>query len=855
MKKKQQQNQANINKKRINMKKHLLFLSMCMALTVQVSAQETKGNATRLLSCDYTYDNKMSNQIEHDTYTYTYDANGLPKVAMRGKTRYEYEFDMNDKGCWTKRTIYMAPEGKTRTMTEQTTRLYDEESRLVEEKIFEPQDPNNASSLVLKTLNNFKYDHGTTGYCSQHISYTAENEVSSIKQKLWFEALQSFKTNEWSQEQQGNRRTEIEVDNATNTFISRVYSKISNTELLDETKTTYITLADNLPVVAKKVDYSYWGDELSTVRGNAYDYTFDATTNMITQKIYSVLLVDGEAVTMTTPRIWTKKSMNMYTHVPWTQANGNRYIYEYDVNTGNIKTTTTYEWQSKNIVKETQNGITQYSYYNDKGIQQGHVLFNGDRSYTVRDNRRESLQDYKDNAIYVTQYNADGTIKKELRLIVNEVDETLYQANIPAKVMIKSGDTWVASGQQSFAYLHESSNTDMYAVTTDTYGRIIDMQEKTISSDGSIISSAHENRYSYTYVNDNNVKCVYYTYDNKYDESSQKAIKFYQVNKNDQGREIIYYSDATFSMPQKKLVYDLATHSLTEYSYEATGWKQDKVKAFSEGHYEGDIEVFSFYTNGTDGTIQPVKKWETSYEDPSLWRRYYEWDSDKAKWVGTYGYTTLGKTTQEFSFIEPDPFIDSYDLYRYGRNEAQTVCTAYSLRKNIQFEWDKDNDCWLTTKEGYEVTNDGLTCTYTCTSDEGEMKSVYERNAAGQLTSYRSTMSMGGSEYVNNQTYTYDTDGHVLKLVKETKRPSLESVITYAYHYGDVTLSAVDDLSADMVAQVQVNGRTFSLNGTQLALYDTAGQLVTKAKDAVTAPAAGLYLLKADGKTLKVMVK
>ena len=521
----------------------------------------------------------------------------------------------------------------------------------------------------------------------------------------------------------------------------------------------------------------------------------------------------------------------------------------------NIKTTTTYEWQSKNIVKETQNGITQYSYYNDKGIQQGHVLFYGDRSYTVRDNRRESLQDYKDNAIYVTQYNADGTIKKELRLIVNEPDETLYQANIPAKVMIKNGDTWVASGQQSFAYLHKSSNTDMYAVTTDTYGRIIDIQEKTISSDGSIISSAHENRYSYTYVNDNNVKCVFYTYDNKYDESSKKAIQFYQVNKNDLGREIIYYSDATFSMPQTKLVYDLETHSLTEYSYEATGWKQDKIKAFSEGHYEGDIEVFSIYTNGADGTIQPVKKWETSYEDPSLWRRYYEWDSDKAKWVGTNGHTTLGKTTQEFSFIEPDPFIDSYDLYRYGRNEAQTVCTAYSLRKNIQFEWDKDNDCWLTTKEGYEVTNDGLTCTYTCTSDEGEMKSVYERNAAGQLTSYRSTMSMGSSEYVNNQTYTYDTDGHVLKLVKETKRPSLESVITYTYHYGDVTLSAVDDLSADMVAQVQVNGRTFSLNGTQLALYDTAGQLVTKAKDAVTAPAAGLYLLKADGKTLKVMVK
>lgn len=627
------------------------------------------------------------------------------------------------------------------------------------------------------------------------------------------------------------------------------------TEVQQEAKTTYITLTDNLTLVAENVRYTYKNGALDRVHGYAYDYAFDTATNMVTEKAYDITLVDGEAVTSTTPRSWTKKSLNMYTNVVWTQANGNRYTYDYDVNTGELNTTTTYEWQSNNIVKKTRNGITQYSYYNNEGIEQGYVLYNGDRSYTVRDNRCEGLQDYKDHAVYVTQYNADGTIKKELRLIVNEVDETLYQANIPAKVMIKNGDTWVASGQQSFAYLHESSNTDMYAVTTDTYGRIIDIQGKTVSSDGSIISSAHENRYSYTYVNDNNVKCIYYTYDNKYDESSQKAIQFYQVNKNDQGREIIYYSDATFSVPQTKLVYDLNTHSLTEYSYEATGWKQDKVKAFSEGHYEGDIEVFSIYTNGADGTIQPVKKWETSYEDPSLWRRYYEWDNDKAKWVGTNGHTTLGKTTQEFTFIEPDAFIDSYDPYRYGKNEAQTVCTAYSLRKNIQFEWDKDNECWLTTKEGYEVTDDGLTCTYTCTSDEGEMKSVYERNAAGQLTSYRSTMSMGGSEYVNNQTYTYDTDGRVLKLVKETKRPSLESVITYTYHYGDVTLSAVDDLSADMVAQVQVNGRTFSLNGTQLALYDTAGQLITKAKDAVTAPAAGLYLLKADGKTLKVMVK
>lgn len=68
-------------------------------------------------------------------------------------------------------------------------------------------------------------------------------------------------------------------------------------------------------------------------------------------------------------------------------------------------------------------------------------------------------------------------------------------------------------------------------------------------------------------------------------------------------------------------------------------------------------------------------------------------------------------------------------------------------------------------------------------------------------------------------------------------------------------MSAVDDISADMVARLKVNGRTFSLSGAGLSLYDSSGRLVMHGHGSVTAPSAGLYLLKSEGKAVKVVVK
>ena len=111
------------------------------------------------------------------------------------------------------------------------------------------------------------------------------------------------------------------------------------------------------------------------------------------------------------------------------------------------------------------------------------------------------------------------------------------------------------------------------------------------------------------------------------------------------------------------------------------------------------------------------------------------------------------------------------------------------------------------------------------------------------------------AERLVSSTYTYDSEGRVTMLVKTNKRTNFDSTATYGYIYDKVEASAVDDISADLVARLKVKGRTFSLSGAYLSLYDPSGRLVMHGRGSLTAPSAGLYLLKSEGKTVKVVVK
>lgn len=73
------------------------------------------------------------------------------------------------------------------------------------------------------------------------------------------------------------------------------------------------------------------------------------------------------------------------------------------------------------------------------------------------------------------------------------------------------------------------------------------------------------------------------------------------------------------------------------------------------------------------------------------------------------------------------------------------------------------------------------------------------------------------------------------------------------YTYGEVTTGINNAyVSATGLA---IDGRTLSIDGAQLTLYNTAGLCVAQGKGSVTAPAPGVYVLKSGNTTWKMTLK
>lgn len=101
------------------------------------------------------------------------------------------------------------------------------------------------------------------------------------------------------------------------------------------------------------------------------------------------------------------------------------------------------------------------------------------------------------------------------------------------------------------------------------------------------------------------------------------------------------------------------------------------------------------------------------------------------------------------------------------------------------------------------------------------------------------------------ETYQYDDDDNVLNETSYEKNEYYQIEDTTTYTYGQITTG----IGQTTVGGLGINGRTFILNGAQLALYNTAGQCVATGIGQVTAPAPGVYVLKSGRMSWKMMMK
>ena len=808
----------------------------------------TTATATRLLSSTYSYVSDSQSANDNFDYTYTYDKNGLPtSVVGTDGLRRDYEFTLNAQGYWTQRTVSSSKNG-TPVSTVQTRRTYDDQNRVTSEAEYTINSA--GTDFVLTSKNVYSYDNGADGYRSSHTVYNALGAETSIEQTLWFNAVGGYVTNLWSYPY---NRTTIEVDNGQNTCTLYTYSSPEGVALESYTTTKYSLLTDDHYVETESMTSRYEGDGNVSKSGVATEVALDPSTNEVTEKPYSVVYVGGTA--MRTPQAWRKCSLNEYLNLPVTEANGNRHSVCYDAESNCVVRSYTCEWVGNSIAKVHRSAAgapdsTAYLRYDAAGKCEGEVCFCADGSFTVADNsRRESLQDYKDNAVYISLYDARGTLQRELKCLSSASDE--YLNTYSPRLVIKDGDAWTAAANTTVSYsTDDGRRCDM---STDALGRVTAIRSTRLVEGATTPSYLTRSVYSYTA--DGKVREVAYRYSDAHDADSEMLTHCRETEQSSKGPVVVYYSDESFTTMTAKEVYDISAHCTTRWNYMGRAWLLSSVDALTEGHFDGDIFVFTTSEKDQDGNIVPVKRQEKMMYGPENWCRDYTWDAAKGEFVGSTGGTMTATAAREFTCVDPFPHEESYDSFWSMVATPIRVCGEGDRQVDIVFEWDSESGGWLMTKEGYRVSDDGLTCSYVYEDNEGMQTVEYVRNADGRLVSYSGTMSFGGITFFNEQTYTYDSEGRLVAHVKRNERPGFDSTISYSYRYGEVEVSGIDAASADMAARVTVEGRTFCLSGVALSLYDAVGRLVTRGNGSVTAPSAGVYLLKAEGQTVKVVVR
>ena len=181
---------------------------------------------------------------------------------------------------------------------------------------------------------------------------------------------------------------------------------------------------------------------------------------------------------------------------------------------------------------------------------------------------------------------------------------------------------------------------------------------------------------------------------------------------------------------------------------------------------------------------------------------------------------------------------------------------------NRRYIWDAATKNWKTkTEKGYELSEDGKVLTYKDMKmdDAGVIENniwrTWKINDKGLLLSYNTYYYEKDEEYpgetTTSETYQYDDYDNVLNETTYEKNDYYQNERSTTYIYGQIATG----IGQATVGGLSINGRTFILNGAQLALYNTAGQCVATGIGQVTAPAPGVYVLKSGRMSWKMMMK
>lgn len=835
------------------MKKHLL-IALCMAVSASCLAQQPSN--TRLLKEESkaVLINDKGTSTSSGYREYVYDKNGWPvKQTQDGEDYYYYDFVLNSAGYATKVATYNLNNAGEKHYESRIDYAYNADNKVEKKTIYALAYPDGVAfgdydKMILKPKTEifYEYDSDPEGFLCERREYDITNDrLSYIDKSVWLKDANCY-IGHSSIKQRDYEQISLDYDPAQLLFTEKFYKKDKDNHIYLYQHNLYSFFNDG--TTKEKLYQQYDKDgKLVDISGVKVDLTKDAATNMFTVVLSGPRMENG---VITYSRSYEyKASANVYYGLPMTYENGNRYQY---VTYPNEETTENI-WLAPNALFTRGTNEMSITYTNDKGNEEKMNLEKSpDGTYTASFNVNTADNDNCDK-IFVYDEQKEKVVRMIRKNRKNfEYVHWLYD-NICA-LEEKVGENWKPLANSSICEGH-------YMLITDEQGRVKECRP--YQSNG-----AYDEYQQFTY---NEKGCTYTLIHINEDNTTWKDFTDeYVVDGNiTTTTRYLYDLDQTKYPDTKKIEEKLNNGKDTKdlnykYDRDANQWN------FYGGGFQTHEDMADGFVKSieyrvvADGSLVPNRKNEYKFLPEGSDYYMYFWDSNQNDWLGGSGYSNRNYPEAEFKCnrVKDNLFRHFDPISTNNYLSEETPCLKGNLKMSREYIWDAATKSWKTIIEkGYELSEDGKVLTYKDMkiNDEGvtenDIWSTWKINDKGLLLEkntyyYVKDESYPGEE-TTSETYKYDDYDNLLCETSYNKNSYYQNERSTTYTYGQIATG----IGQATVGGLSINGRTFILNGAQLALYNTAGQCVATGIGQVTAPAPGVYVLKSGHMSWKMMMK
>ena len=542
------------------------------------------------------------------------------------------------------------------------------------------------------------------------------------------------------------------------------------------------------------------------------------------------------------------------------------------------------------LVYKTTQEIGSQTYVTYEKLDENHMVigtveYNNDKSYQVV---TQSTKDEESDRYYslMYYYDANNNLIKTIRR------EDGFKTNVEGNYIKQGSYTYYELKDGKWELVKEYSVkegsymgyefTTVYQFTDEGYPSTITEYAKSTTGGKDFINE----KTVYTYV-DNGYKEEVYSVWSPTDftlQLDEYSTYYILADGGVESTNVVYDDEkkpGTIAEGRRYVNYDDGSYINYTYSKKTKDWVEtSSYKApfqdIVNEYLEDGTRITTTRKQGDNGEVINISKEESrygNYDDKSIeMKATYTWDEANNEWVGI---EKNEKCNESIEFGKE--FIDPIDNYtdEYMPHDAVTPYTkSYFLEASKYYNWDATAKDWkVVKKEGmdnrdytYQIDGNKLTIVRTLNTDDSNEKSTEEIvvNGEGYLTSDTETTQrteldgVPRSEYKTAKNYTFNKYGLIEQFSSEDYSDgeiSYSNSYIYLYEDAQIIPTLIEQLPLSTTAKgISVEGLTIRHDGSIL-LYNAEGRLAARGNGFVIAPQAGLYVIKTEGQTVKMVMK